>query len=31
MKDEDAAQIDILIRGSEFLEKASSENFIPLR
>lgn len=31
IQDEDAAQIDILIRGSEFLEKASSDNFIPLR
>lgn len=31
MKDEDAAQIDILIRGGEFLEKASSDDFIPPR
>lgn len=31
MKDEDAAQIDILIRGGEFSEKASSDDFIPPR
>lgn len=31
MKDGEAAQIDILIRGSEFLEKASSDDFIPLK
>lgn len=31
MKDGEAAQIDILIRGSELLEKASSDDFIPLK
>lgn len=31
MKDEDAAQTDILIRGGEFLEKVSSDDFIPPR